>query len=106
MKVIDRIPSREPCAEAGWYAWDYRLDAPLEDGFILALRGLGDFVYLRMLKRPFFKIESADFLIRGLKGDDFVRVALHGGEDVRRVEIETALERAAQAQAAAGERCP
>ena len=34
MKVLDRIPSRERCAEAGWYAWDFILDQPMDDAFI------------------------------------------------------------------------
>ena len=58
MKIIDKIASRERCAEAGWYAWDFILDQPMDDAFILSLRPLGSFVYLSMLSKPFFKIES------------------------------------------------
>ena len=46
MKIIDKIASRERCAEAGWYAWDFILDQPMDDAFILSLRPLGSFVYL------------------------------------------------------------
>ena len=85
MKTIDRVPSREPCAEAGWYAWDYLLDSPMDDAFILSLRPLGSFVYLRTLTRPFFKIEAQYRLIKGLRGDRFFRVAVH---DVHRDLLE------------------
>ena len=77
MKIIDKAESRERCAEAGWYAWDFILDQPMDDDFILSLRPLGSFVYLQMLARPFFKIESDYRLIKGLRGDDFFRVAVH-----------------------------
>lgn len=85
MKIIDRIPSRERCAESGWYAWDILLDAPMDDAFIRALRPLGSFVYLSMLAKPFFKIEADYRFIKGLKGDDFLRVAVH---DEHRDELE------------------
>lgn len=93
MKVIDRIPSRERCAEAGWYAWDFILEGPMDDAFIRALRPLGSFVYLPMLAKPFFKIESAYCLIKGLRGDDFMRVAVHNDHRDELVEIEAFLER-------------
>ena len=41
MKIIEKTESRERCAEAGWYAWDFILDAPMDDAFILSLRPLG-----------------------------------------------------------------
>ena len=55
MKIIGKQPSREKCAESGWFAWDYLLDEPVEREFILKLRPLGGFTYLDMLKQPFFK---------------------------------------------------
>ena len=58
MRIIDKIPSRERCADAGWYTWDFLLEQPMDDAFIRALRPLGGFVYLTMLARPFFKVES------------------------------------------------
>ena len=63
MKIIGKQPSREKCAESGWFAWDYLLDEPVEREFILKLRPLGGFTYLDMLKQPFFKIDS-DYYIR------------------------------------------
>ena len=88
MRIIDRIPSRERCAESGWYAWDLLLDRPMDDTFIRSLRPLGGFVYLNMLARPFFKVESDYCFIKGLRGDDFLRVATHGErrDELERVE--------------------
>lgn len=88
MKIIDRIPSRERCAESGWYAWDLLLERPMDDAFIRALRPLGGFVYLTMLARPFFKVEAQYYFIKGLKGDDFLRVATHDGhrDELARIE--------------------
>ena len=88
MRIIDKIPSRERCAESGWYAWDILLDEPMDDGFIRAFRPLGGFVYLSMLKKPFFKVESTYCFIKGLKGDRFLRVATHDEhrDELARVE--------------------
>ena len=80
MKIVGKAASRERCAEAGWYAWDYFLDQPMDDGFILSLRPLGGFVYLTGLSRPFFKIESDGRLITGLRGDSFFSQLVAKGE--------------------------
>ena len=77
MKVLDKIPSRERCAESGWYAWDLLLDTPMDDSFIRNLRPLGSFVYLSMLSQPFFKVESDYCFIKGLRDNKFLRVAVH-----------------------------
>ena len=46
MKILGKQPSREKCAESGWFATDYLLDEPIDKAFILSLRPLGSFVYL------------------------------------------------------------
>ena len=69
MKIIGKQPSREKCAESGWFAWDYLLDEPVEREFILKLRPLGGFTYLDMLKQPFFKIDSDYYMIKGIHED-------------------------------------
>ncbi len=84
MRIIEKIESRERCAEAGWFAYDYLLDEALNAKTIGALRPMGNFVYLRMLARPFFKIESDYFMIKGVEGDHFFRVAVH---DAHRGEL-------------------
>lgn len=73
------MPSRERCAESGWYAWDLVVERPMDDAFIRALRPLGAFTCRSMLKRPFFRIESQYRFVKGLLGDDFLRVAVHDG---------------------------
>ena len=45
MKILGKQPSREKCAESGWFATDYLLDAPIDRAFILSLRPLGSFVF-------------------------------------------------------------
>ena len=88
MKIIEKTESRERCAEAGWYAWDFILDAPMDVAFILSLRPLGSFVYLTMLSKPFFKIESDYRFIKGLRGDNFFRVAVHDAYREKLAEVE------------------
>jgi len=86
---VRRIPSRERCAESGWYAWDYLLSAPMDQAFIMRLKDLGgSFVFLHMLKKPFFKLESDYYALKGVLGDDFFRVATHEDNEVllKRVE--------------------
>ena len=78
MKILGKQPSREKCAESGWFATDYLLDAPIDKAFILSLRPLGSFVYLDMLKEPFFKIENDYYMIKGVQGKDYFRIAVHG----------------------------
>lgn len=77
MKLVDRTESNERCAESGWYAYDYCMDEPLNPEFIRALKPLGNFVYLSMLAKPFFKIEGDYFFIKGIEGNRFFRVAVH-----------------------------
>ena len=91
MKIIDKIASRERCAEAGWYAWDFILDQPMDDDFIMSLRPLGNFVYLTMLSKPFFKIESDYRFIKGMRGDCFFRVAVHDAYREKLDEVEALL---------------
>ena len=40
MKIIGKRPSREKCAESGWFATDYLMDAPIGREFILKLKPL------------------------------------------------------------------
>lgn len=88
MKILEIIPSRERCAEAGWHAYDFILESPMDDAFIQSLRPLGSFLYMQMLKKPFFKIESEHYLLKGIRGDDFFRMAVHGDylDELKEVE--------------------
>ena len=88
MKILGKQPSREKGAESGWFATDYLLDAPIDRAFILSLRPLGSFVYLDMLKEPFFKIENDYYMIKGVQGKDYFRIAVHGKheDELQRLE--------------------
>lgn len=89
MKMTERIESRERCAEAGWYAFDYLLDTGMNREFIEALRAFGgSFVFLTMLKKPFFKIESEHYILKGLLDEPFFRMAVHQDypEELMRLE--------------------
>lgn len=78
MKIVKKEDSKERCAESGWFAYDLILEMPLCKEDILSLQGIeGSFVYLSMLKKPFFKIEYDNYVIKGMEGDPFCRVALH-----------------------------
>ena len=78
MKIIGKQPSREKCAESGWFAWDYLLDEPVEREFILKLRPLGGFTYL----------DSDYYMIKGIQGNDYFRIAVHGKHEDRLEELE------------------
>lgn len=90
MKVLKRRKSLEMCSEAGWFAYDYLLDEPTDRNFILSLKPLGSFVFLDMLKQPFFKIETDHYVIKGIQGASFFRIAVHGDylDEVDRMEQE------------------
>lgn len=78
MKILEIIESRERCVEAGWFAYDILLDEPMEKEFIKNLRGIGgSFVFLEMLKNPFFKLEADHYILKGVVGNDFFRAAIH-----------------------------
>lgn len=95
MKIREIIESRERCVEAGWFAYDFLLDGPTEKEFIKNLRNVGgSFVFLEMLKKPFFKLEADHYILKGVAGDDFFRMAVHKDyveEELERVKryIET-----------------
>lgn len=91
MRYTACIPSPEPCAEAGWHARHYLLEAPIDRAFILAMRPLGSFLFLADLAKPFFKVEADHFLIKGLLGDDFLRIAVHRDHDAELARIEALL---------------
>ena len=78
MKIIDRRKSLEACTESGWDAFDLLTEEALSDEDIEGMRGTGgSFLYMKQLKKPFFKIESHNFVIKGVRGDSFFRYALH-----------------------------
>ena len=88
MKITGKQPSREKCAESGWFATDYLVDMPIDREFILKLKPLGGFVYLDMLKQPFFKIENDYYMIKGIEGNNYFRIAVHGKHEDELTKLE------------------
>lgn len=78
MKIIDQRKSLEPCTESGWDAVDLLLTEGLTEEDISEMRKIGgSFLFLRQLKKPFFKIESHEYVIKGVLGDPFFRAAAY-----------------------------
>ena len=46
------------------------------------------FTYLDMLKQPFFKIDSDYYMIKGIQGNDYFRIAVHGKHEDQLEELE------------------
>ena len=89
MRLKERTKSLEPCAEAGWYAYNLHFDAPVDVALVQSLRPLGgSFLFMRQLAKPFFKIESDYYIVRGVVGDDFIRVGVHADneDELQRIE--------------------
>ena len=76
MTIAEKQPSLEPCEESGWTAYDYRLSAPLERDDVPKLRALGQLTFLSHLREPFFRVQSAQYTIRGFAGRDLLRVGI------------------------------
>ena len=78
VRITGRRKSLEPCTESGWEAYDILLEAPLCEEDVLGLKQIdGSYLFLRQLKKPFFKIENHQYVIKGVLGDPFFRVAAH-----------------------------
>ena len=81
MKVTGERESIELCTEAGWSAVDLLTDEPVREKQIRSLGQLGTLTYLRMLKKPFYRVESRFWLIKGLEGECSLRVSMLAGEE-------------------------
>ena len=44
--------------------------------------------YLDMLKQPFFKIENNYYMIKGIEGNDYFRIAVHGKHEDELAKLE------------------
>lgn len=77
IKITGYEESRERCSESGWFAYDYLLEEPMSKEDVVKLRPLGSFLFMPMLKQPFFKIENNYYIIKGIQGEDHFRIAVH-----------------------------
>jgi hypothetical protein len=95
VKIVETRKSLEPCTESGWDAVDVLLEEGLTDEDIRTIgKAGGSFLYLTGLRRPFFKLESHTYVIKGILGDPFFRIAAHRDQIrdvVRRVIKDTAV---------------
>ena len=88
MKITDTRRSLETCTESGWDAVDMLMDEPIDDEWIEGLRRIeGSFVYMKTLRKPFFKLEFHNYVIKGVKGDMFFRLAYHRDYQFLKEEI-------------------
>lgn len=92
MKILEKTESRERCTESGWFAYDYLLDREMNRETILKLRPLGGFCYLDMLRQPFFKVENDYYMIKGIQGNSYFRIAVHGKHEAVLEELEHFIE--------------
>ena len=92
MKITNIFRSPEPCTEAGWLAFQYELEHPINRDFILSLRPLGSFIFLESLTQPFFKIQNHHYMIKGLLNDTSIRVAVHRDHLIEQEPIKQIIE--------------
>lgn len=91
MRLTATTRSLEPCAEAGWYAYNLHFeDGLIDEPFVRALRPLGgSMLFMRHLAKPFFKLENHTYIVRGVVGDNFIRVGVHADheeEELHRIQ--------------------
>lgn len=55
MKILGKQPSREKCAESGWFATDYLLDAAYRQSFYIKSETSGKFCVSGYAERAFFQ---------------------------------------------------
>lgn len=77
MKVVEVRESMEQCNEAGWCAYDFFLEKRLTEDDIFKFEPIGKLLYLPMMRAPFFKIDGDYFHIKGIRGNNQFRVAVH-----------------------------
>ncbi|MFV0362522.1 MAG: hypothetical protein ACK5LL_05455 [Suipraeoptans sp.] len=93
MRVLEVNSSKERCTESGWDAYDVVIESNIDEEFISALRPLGALVYMPMLKKPFFKVESDYFFLKGIVGDNCFRLASHRDYSDKRDYVISFIER-------------
>lgn len=77
IKITEICESLEKCTESGWLAYDFHMDGSVDKQAVMLMEPFGSLLLLDMLKEPFFKIESDNWIIKGLLGKDYFRAAVH-----------------------------
>jgi len=79
MEIEKVTRSSEECQQAGWLGYDVFFSSPITTEQILQWGKLGDLVYLSQLRQPFFRIAEKEFLIKGLEGQNKLRIGCAAG---------------------------
>lgn len=74
MKIVKIEKSFESCQQAGWHGVDVYFDESVEEEQVLGWSKLGRMVYMKQLKQPFYKISNKSYLIRGITGNNYLRI--------------------------------
>ena len=70
---------------------DFVLEGTVDEPLLHRMEGFGTLLLLRDLREPFYKIESAGMIIRGILGHNVMRVALPRESIERLDEVEEIL---------------
>jgi len=76
MKIINIEKSYENCTEIGWVGYDIYFSEKIDEFFVKKLETLGELMYLKNLKTPFFKLDSKDYMIKGNLNHNKIRIGL------------------------------
>ncbi len=64
---------------------------PIARSDILALAPLGRLIYLPQLRRPFFRLDTDGWHMKGIEGDLTLRIAVDGAREPLLAELEARL---------------
>ena len=91
MKILSIEKSLEDCQQVRGQGYDLHMSRAVMEEDIEKWRGLGDMIYMKQLRRPFFKISSRQYIIRGFLGSSTVRIGcsreFDGIQTVKQAEI-------------------
>ena len=80
MKIIKVEKSFELCAEAGWYGYNVYFDEKAGEEFIRALAPIGELLYMDQLRAPFFRVQGPGYLIKGVQGNNHLRIGVENND--------------------------
>jgi hypothetical protein len=76
VEIIKVEKSNEICAEINWHSYDIFFDEQMDKKFIFSLKKFGTLMYLSLLKKPFFKVNTNEYLIKGTQYNTKLRVGI------------------------------
>ena len=81
MEIVTIQPSLEQCAQAGWQGYDVVLKQVVTRDFLGQLAAKGHLDYYPQLRQPFFRVLHPQWVIRGVVGQDKLRVGFPQGDE-------------------------